>query len=80
MARPLRILVADGWNHVFARGNHRNRLFLDDQDPQRFPALVSELLIVLYSSPRVRRTTVPLHGAPKVMTSETVRTTPLLYF
>ena len=44
MARPLRILVGDGWYHVVARGNSRNRLFRDDPDPQRFPALVSELL------------------------------------
>ena len=43
MARPLRFLVADGWYHVVARGNSRNGLFRDDQDPQRFLALVSEL-------------------------------------
>jgi len=43
MARPLRILLAGGWYHVVARGNNRNRLFRDDQDHQRFLALVSEL-------------------------------------
>ena len=43
MARPLRILIPDGWYHVMSRGNRRASLFLEDTDRRRFLGLVSEL-------------------------------------
>ena len=43
MARPLRLEGAGYWFHVTGRGNARGRLFLDDDDRQRFVGLLSEL-------------------------------------
>jgi len=43
MARPLRILIPDGWYHVLSRGNRRASLFWEDTDRRRFLGLVSEL-------------------------------------
>jgi putative transposase len=43
MARPLRILIPDGWYHVMSRGNRRASLFWEESDRRRFLGLVSEL-------------------------------------
>jgi REP element-mobilizing transposase RayT len=43
MARPLRLLVKEGWYHVTARGNRRQTVFCDDTDRRRFPGMVAEL-------------------------------------
>jgi hypothetical protein len=43
MARPLRILIPDGWYDVMSRGNRRASLFWEDTDRRRFLGLVSEL-------------------------------------
>lgn len=43
MARPLRVLVKDGWYHVTARGNRRQTVFCHDTDRRRFLGLVGEL-------------------------------------
>jgi putative transposase len=36
MARPLRLLVKQGWYHVTARGNRRQTVFCDHTDRRRF--------------------------------------------
>ena len=43
MARPLRILIPDGWYHVMSRGNRRACRFWEDTDRRRSLGLVSEL-------------------------------------
>ena len=43
MARPLRILMAGGWDHVASRGNRREALFLTDADRKKFLGLVADL-------------------------------------
>jgi REP element-mobilizing transposase RayT len=40
MGRPLRIEVPDGIFHVYARGNDRKPIFLDDEDYQRYLRLL----------------------------------------
>jgi hypothetical protein len=39
MARPLRILIPDGWYHRMSRGNRRATLFWDNTDRRRFLGL-----------------------------------------
>ena len=43
MARPVRILIPDGWYHVFGRGWERRPIFRDDRDRARFLELLDEL-------------------------------------
>ena len=43
MARPLRVNLANSWNHVMSRGNGGEILFRDDTDRRRFLGLLSEL-------------------------------------
>ena len=40
MARPLRITRAGTWYHLTARGNERKRIYRDDDDRQKFLALL----------------------------------------
>ena len=40
MARPLRITRAGTWYHLTARGNERKRIYRDDNDRQKFLALL----------------------------------------
>src|SRR5687768_10187557 len=42
MARPLRVIVENGWYHITARGNERQAIFRDDQDRKRFLAWIEE--------------------------------------
>jgi putative transposase len=44
MARPLRIPLAGGAYHVFARGNAKQAIFLDDRDHEVFLDLMAEVL------------------------------------
>jgi REP element-mobilizing transposase RayT len=44
MARPLRIPLAGGTYHVFARGNAKQRIFLDEPDHEAFLTVVVEAL------------------------------------
>ncbi len=43
MGRPLRVNLAESWNHVISRGNSGEVLFRDDADRRRFLGLRSEL-------------------------------------
>lgn len=43
MARPLRRAVADGWYHVFGRGNERRAIFAGDRDREHFLELCAAL-------------------------------------
>jgi REP element-mobilizing transposase RayT len=43
MARPLRLLIPDGWYHVFGRGWERRDIFRDDRDREHFLELLGEL-------------------------------------
>ena len=43
MARPLRILIPDGWYHVFGRGWERRPILVDQRDRARFLELLGEL-------------------------------------
>ena len=43
MARPLRLLLADGWYHVFHRGTERGRILLDERDRGHFLELLGEV-------------------------------------
>ena len=43
MARPLRRAVADGWYHVFGRGNERREIFAGDRDREHFVELLAAL-------------------------------------
>ncbi len=43
MSRPLRVLVADGWYHVTARGNERRAIFREDRDRTRFVECLGEM-------------------------------------
>src|SRR3990167_7126442 len=36
MARPLRVIYEDGFYHIIARGNTRQKIFLDDKDREQF--------------------------------------------
>ena len=40
MARPLRILIPDGWYHVYHRGTERRQIFADDRDREHFLELL----------------------------------------
>ncbi len=40
MARPLRILLKNGWYHVTARGNRRQKIYLDTRDRSHFLELL----------------------------------------
>jgi len=42
MARPLRIVVEDGWYHVISRGLDRGAIFADDRDRVHFLKLLAE--------------------------------------
>lgn len=42
MARPLRINIAGGWYHVTARGQRRDRIYLDARDRVEFLRRVEE--------------------------------------
>jgi putative transposase len=44
MSRPLRIRVAGGVYHVFARGNAKQQIFLDDSDRRSFLGVVNDAL------------------------------------
>ena len=44
MARPLRVNIADGWYHVYARGLDRMVIFLDDGDREHMLALLGEVV------------------------------------
>jgi len=43
MARPLRILIPDGWYHVFHRGTERRQIFADIRDRRHFLELLGKL-------------------------------------
>ena len=43
MSRSLRVLVADGWYHVTARGNERRAIFRDVRDHARFLECLEEM-------------------------------------
>jgi REP element-mobilizing transposase RayT len=43
MARPLRVLVPDGWYHVFGRGWDRRAIFEDERDREHFVDLLEGL-------------------------------------
>lgn len=43
MARPLRVLIPDGWYHVFGRGWERRPVFQDDRDRGHFLELLQQL-------------------------------------
>jgi hypothetical protein len=43
MARPLRVLVEDGWYHLFGRGWERRAIFADDRDREHFLELPAQL-------------------------------------
>ena len=43
MARPLRIQFQNGWYHVTARGNNRQRIYLDARDRRHFLELLAEM-------------------------------------
>ena len=43
MARPVRILIPDGWYHVYGRGWERRAIFRDDGDRRRFLDLLGGL-------------------------------------
>jgi REP element-mobilizing transposase RayT len=43
MARPLRVLIPDGWYHVFGRGWDRRAVFADDRDREHFLELLGDL-------------------------------------
>jgi hypothetical protein len=45
MARPLRVVRAGGWQHVFARGLNRVPLFADDRDRQHLLELLAEMTL-----------------------------------
>ena len=32
MARPLRLLIPDGWHHVFHQGTEHRTIYLDDRE------------------------------------------------
>lgn len=42
MARPLRLLAPDAWQHIVNRGNQRERIFRTDDDRRRFLGCLSE--------------------------------------
>jgi len=44
MARPLRVDIAGGWSHVFARGLNGMRIFADDRDRQHFLELLGSMV------------------------------------
>lgn len=44
MARPLRFNFKNGWYHVTARGNNRQRIFFDDRDRRHFLALLGQMV------------------------------------
>jgi REP element-mobilizing transposase RayT len=44
MARKPRVEVAGGIHHVFARGNNRRRVFLDDTDRLRYLRLLGDVI------------------------------------
>ena len=44
MARPLRIEYSGAWYHFTCRGNERNKIFKDDQDREKFLAILGESL------------------------------------
>ena len=43
MARPVRMLIPDGWHHVFGRGREQRRIFRDDRDREHFLELPAAL-------------------------------------
>jgi putative transposase len=43
MARPLRVDIEDGWYHVTGRGDHRQEIFIDEQDHRHFVELLEEM-------------------------------------
>jgi REP element-mobilizing transposase RayT len=43
MTRPLRIVVVDGWYHVFGRGTERRAIFSDERDREHWLELLAEL-------------------------------------
>ena len=43
MARPLRIQLRNGWYHVTARGNNRQRIYLDARDRRHLLELLAEM-------------------------------------
>ncbi len=43
MSRPLRVLVADGWYHVTARGNERRAIFREGRDCTQFVECLGEM-------------------------------------
>jgi REP element-mobilizing transposase RayT len=43
MARPLRIQVSNGWNHVTARGTERRDIFRDETGYRHFLNLLEEM-------------------------------------
>jgi len=43
MARPLRIQFRNGWYHVTARGNNRQRIYFDERDRLHFLELLGEM-------------------------------------
>ena len=43
MARPLRVQFKNGWYHVTARGDNRQRIFYDERDRRHFLELIGEM-------------------------------------
>jgi REP element-mobilizing transposase RayT len=43
MSRPLRVQFKNGWYHVTARGNNRQRIFYDERDRRHFLELIGEM-------------------------------------
>jgi len=41
MARPLGLLIPDGWYHVFHRGTERRAIYRDDRDRSHFLDLLN---------------------------------------
>ena len=87
MARPVRILIPDGWYHVFGRGWERRPIFRDDRDRTRFLELLGELhevcrfvihaYALCHSSARRRwrysRKSLPMSGRSRAYSTEAFR-------
>lgn len=43
VARPLRVEFTNGWYHVTACGNNRQRIYFDERDRRHFLELLGEM-------------------------------------
>jgi hypothetical protein len=59
MPRPPRIHIEGGFYHVILRGNHREDIFFQPEDRDRFESLVTEVIehfrVRIHASARVRQ-------------------------